>query len=39
MDNFDDFYKLGYRLNKNSIEQFDLESLNLLTMNGIFSFC
>ena len=23
MDNFDDFYKLGYRLNKNSIEQFD----------------
>ena len=24
MDNFDDFYKLGYRLNKNSIEQFDI---------------
>ena len=22
-DNFDDFYKFGYRLNKNSIEQFD----------------
>ena len=23
MDHFDDFYKFGYRLNKNSIEQFD----------------
>ena len=36
MDNFDDFYKLGYRLNKNSIEQFDIGATKLLIMNGTF---